>query len=225
MRIINDESLKRNLIGKNDLSEVFREDMLDSIFLAHFTKGELICCEGDILKYIYFLVEGNAKVFTTQENGKTLLLCFYQETQLIGEVEYFAKVNYTTNVEALTDVYCIGIDIILFRANMLNDNTFLRYISEELAKKLFRNTKNCSFNLLYPLEVRLATYILLASDDSKFDVNLTNLAELLATSYRHLTRVLAKFCNNDLLQKHNGFYLILNKEDLKRIANNDIEKL
>ncbi len=99
---------------------------------------------------------------------------------------------------------------------------FLRYISSSLATKLSRNTRNCSFNLLYPLENRLATYILASNEDLRFHENLTLLSELLATSYRHLLRVLTQFCTIGLLKKYDSYYEIINFEALEELSNKTI---
>ena len=59
--------------------------------------------------------------------------------------------------------------------------------------------------MLYPLENRLARYILEAySTSSSQDENsesLTHISELLGTSYRHLLRVLDKFCSENIIKK------------------------
>ncbi len=222
MKIIKDESLINDIFEKHSITDVFSTDIKKMMFIAHFPKGDFICKEDDVLNYIFFLVKGKAKVFSSQENGKSLLLCFYQNFEIIGEVEFFTNTNYTTNVQVLTDAYCIGIKLSVVKTYLMNDNIFLRYISSSLATKLSRNTRNCSFNLLYPLENRLATYILASNEDLRFHENLTLLSELLATSYRHLLRVLTQFCTIGLLKKYDSYYEIINFEALEELSNKTI---
>ena len=219
---INDSNLTNKLFNKYDISKYFLKDVKENLSLVKFNKGESICYAGDALKYIHFLVEGKAKVTSPQENGKSLVVCLLHDFDIMGQLEYFAETEYTANVEALTDVYCFALDISLLKTKFLDDTIFLRHISKDLANKLISNVHNLSFNLLYPLDTRLATYILLTANEKKFDENLTCLAELLASSYRHLTRVLAKFCKQGILEKKSSYYEIIEYDRLKDISNRSI---
>lgn len=218
MKIIRNEQLKSKTLAEHNTKNVFGSDFINSMILCYFEKGEFICREDEELKYLYFLVKGRAKVFSLQKNGKSLLLSLYKGFQIIGDVEFFSNSNYTTYVQTLTDVYCIGVKVSVVKQQLINDNTFLRYISSCLAKKLSRSTKKCSFNLLYPLENRLATYIIITANDLKLDINLTQLSEQLATSYRHLLRVFHKFCKQGILKKQDTQYEILDKSKLEMLS-------
>jgi CRP-like cAMP-binding protein len=218
MKIINDEQLKNQILAGYDTEKIFGTNLKSSMDLFHFEKDEYICRAEEELEYLFFFIKGRAKVFTLLKNGKSLLLCLYQDFQIIGEVELFTNSTCTTYVQALTDVYCIGVKLSIVKQQLLNDNTFLRYMSSSLASKLRRTTKNCSFNLLYPLENRLAAYILITAVDLKLDVNLTPLAEQLATSYRHLLRVFQKFCKQGILKKQDSHCEILDKAQLEALS-------
>lgn len=94
-------------------------------------------------------------------------------------------------------------------------------ICKSLGNKLHRSSHNSSINLLYPLESRLAGYILKTSEETdkiNFEGNLTEIAELLATSYRHLLRVLDKFCEMKYLRKNRGIYEVMDYEKLKKLS-------
>lgn len=171
------------------------------------------------------MVDGHSKVFTLQENGKVLLLCLYDNFGIIGDLELLSNTSYSASIEALSDVYCVGMSIEHAKKMLIvEDNRFLRYIATNLANEHIRNTKNCTFNLLYPLENRLATYILLSSENLTFNENLTQLSEMLATSYRHLLRVLVKFCDLSILEKHDSHYEIINLKELESMANGTIHQ-
>ena len=59
--------------------------------------------------------------------------------------------------------------------------------------------------MLYPLENRLASYILetYTNEDSNNAENLTQISELLGASYRHLLRVLNKFESEGIKKRNN----------------------
>jgi CRP-like cAMP-binding protein len=90
-----------------------------------------------------------------------------------------------------------------------------------MSEKLKNGSNNSSINLLYPLENRLASYILafaeISDDKIKkfiFKENYNEIAELLGSSYRHLNRTLNKFCSDGILKKNNKEYVI---EDYKKL--------
>ncbi|MFH4289055.1 helix-turn-helix domain-containing protein, partial [Acinetobacter baumannii] len=87
--------------------------------------------------------------------------------------------------------------------------------------KLNRLSKNSTINLLYPLENRLASYMLAAGERAVqhgnrivFSGNLTETAELLGTSYRHLLRTLNVFCDKEIIKKNDGCFEVVNVEVL-----------
>ncbi len=222
MKTVNDQERVRRYCQQVPILASSDEDLLSHVTLVQFEKGDFICHEGQPLDQFYFMMEGKAKVFTTQKNGKMLLLCFYSGFELLGEVEVLSKVPYTTTVKALSPVTCLALDKAYVEDYLLKQVDFVHYIAETLSQKLLRNTQNCSFNMLYPLDNRVATYILLSSEGDYFHANLTYLSELLATSYRHLTRVLAKFCDQGLLEKVGVRYLIRDRIGLEGIANLEV---
>jgi CRP/FNR family transcriptional regulator, putaive post-exponential-phase nitrogen-starvation regulator len=223
---INDMTLMNKYILKHDIDEIFTENMMPSMELLLFKKNEYICRDGEPLDYFLFFVEGKAKVLITLSNGKSLLLCFYQDFQVLGDLEITNLQTASSNVQAIEDTYCIGISLEYVRTNLLNDSKFLRFICSSLGEKLNRLSKNSSINLLYPLENRLASYILAAGerlDNSckktiELNENLTEISELLGTSYRHLLRTLNILCSKNIIKKKRGSYEVIDEKNLIKLA-------
>ncbi len=51
-----------------------------------------------------------------------------------------------------------------------------------------------------------------------FDENLTEIAELLGTSYRHLLRTLSEFCERGILKKEGSSYIVTEEETLMELS-------
>lgn len=223
---INDVKLMNKYILKHEIGEIFAENMMPHMELLLFKKNEYICRDGEPLDYFLFFVEGKAKVLITLSNGKSLLLCFYQDFQVLGDLEITNLQTASSNVQVIEDAYCIGISLEYVRANLLNDSKFLRFICSSLGEKLNRLSKNSSINLLYPLENRLASYILAAGervDNSskktiELNENLTEISELLGTSYRHLLRTLNILCSKNIMKKKRGSYEVIDEANLINLA-------
>ena len=191
------------------LSEIGLADIdMAGIYILRFKKGEFICIEGQPILYLFILLEGKAQVYLTSNDGKTLLLTFYTSEGILGEVELLTDCVATTSVQAITDVCCIGIPLIRYKEYLKNNIKFMNHIGSELAAKFSRSTRNSTANILYPLETRLCAYISMSCEGNRFNQKLTEVAELLGTSYRHLLRTLEKLCSQEILERIPNGYLI-----------------
>lgn len=189
---------------------------LENMKVLNFKKGDYICRSGYPMDYLFIVLCGTAKVCYTVASGKTLLLSVYSKGGMLGDVELMNRdANATASVQVIDDLRCLAIDINKNRTVLTNNPAFLRKIGENLANKLNRCCINSAITILHPLEARLCSYILITNHDDLFDENLTELCELLGTSYRHLLRTLTRLCKDGILKKeHSRGYRILNKEIL-----------
>lgn len=210
---------------RNNIDSFFSNDMKPYMELIFFKKNEFICRENEEIDYLFFFVEGKAKAFNTLSNGKSVLLCFYDSLQLLGDVELIHSQKTASNVQVMADSYCVGLPLGKVRNQLFHDAKFLRCICGSLAHKLNRLSKNSTINLLYPLENRLASYMLAAGERAVqhgnrivFSGNLTETAELLGTSYRHLLRTLNIFCDKEVIKKNNGCFEVVNVDVLRELA-------
>lgn len=225
-KVVNQSKLNR-YISIYNISEIFSTDMNPFMELFVFNRGEYICRAEEKLDYLFFFVDGKAKVYTSLSNGKSLLLCFYKPFKVIGDVEFIHTNLAGTNVQVTQETFCIGISLERIREIALEDTKFLRYICKCLGEKLIRLGNYSSINLLYPLENRLASYIIatnffdgkIMSKKLVFDGNLSEISELLGTSYRHLLRTLNKLCVLGAIKKIKDSYEVGSIEILKDLAN------
>lgn len=225
MKLNNKEKLM-GYMRQYEINNIFTEDMSSYMELLYYKKNEYMVREGQEIPYLLFLTEGKAKVFTSLSNGKSLLLYFYQGFKVLGDLEVVDSVKAVTNVVAIADTYCVGISYRNVRRFLLEDAKFLRYICSSLGGKLNRCSKNSSINLLYPLENRLASYIYTIGERISmnhksmlvFNENLTEIAELLGASYRHLLRTLSDLCERGILKKEGSTYLVIEEAALMKLS-------
>lgn len=226
MEKINDNEKLDHYIKKYSINEMFSTDMRQYMELFFFNKNEHICRAGEKLSSLFFFVKGKAKVYTSLSNGKSLLLCFYKPFKILGDIEFLHFDTADSNVQVIEETYCVGIPFKVIRELAYDDSKFLRYICDYLGEKLMRLSKYSSINLLYPLENRLASYILATAscsdcnDKSKivFDGNLSEISELLGASYRHFLRTLNDLCIKGAIKKNGHFYEIINTGLLEKLA-------
>ncbi len=227
MEKINDKKLLDKYIAEFNMDQLFTRDMKPYMELFFYKKNEFIVRDSEKMVYLFFLVNGKTKVFTTLSNGKSLLLCFYQEFKVLGDLEITGSPNAVTNIQVIEDTTCIGLSLEKVKVLLLEDAKFLRFICGSLGDKLYRCSKNSSINLLYSLENRLASYIYTTGERIKdsggktkiiFKENMTEIAELLGTSYRHLLRTLNGLCLMGVLIKENDRYEVLDDKILIQLS-------
>lgn len=226
MRRIVDIKALEAYVEKYQLNQMFSIDMRPHMELFLVSKNDYICKADEPLEYLFFFVEGKAKVYNSLSNGKSLLICFYNPLTIIGDVEFLQLETANSNIQVINESYCIGISFKAIRQHVLNDAKFLRHALGSVGEKLLSLSKYSSINLLYTLENRLASYILACSSSSVsnesntivFEGNLTEVAELLGTSYRHLLRTLQALCSQKAIKKSNNYYEILDIGKLAALA-------
>lgn len=209
---------------KYGLDRFVAGDRIDRFSLHRFQPGEKICESGSPIEYLSFLVEGRVKVFLPMENGRQLLLCFYDPPQVFGDLEIFQEqAEATTTIEAITPCVCLALSREYVLTRLAKESGFLEELCRSLGKKLGRVIQNSALNLLHPLENRIASYILAtalaqAGRPLVFSGNLTQIADLLGTSFRHLHRTLRSLCDRGILRKTGTAYVVQKRDELERLA-------
>jgi len=224
---ITDIGLMNYYLKKFNILSLFDVDITPYLEIHKFKKGESISITDEPVEYFYFQVEGKSKVFKLLKNGKSLLMKFFNPLEIIGEIELIQNINANSNITAISECTMIAVEMNKLKELTENDLTFLKFLNKHLVIKLKEFSLSSSINLLYPLENRLASYILATSckdsANKKFveGINtnkLTEMADLLGTSYRHLNRTLKGLQDKGLVKKERSSIVILNKEELEKLA-------
>lgn len=87
-----------------------------------------------------------------------------------------------------------------------------------------------AMNVLYPVENRFASYLMsLFADNTGAQrveeirtSTLTETADLLGTSYRHLNRVVRRLIEDGIIERRNGRLIVRDEERLARLANGNL---
>lgn len=200
----------RRYLDRFGLTGLLSGEIIQELRLFRFAVGDYIVRTEDHLTQLYFMVDGKAKVFLPMENGKSLLIRFYEPMELIGDVEFVGSDQPICDMQAISDVVCLGLCIETLKATIESHTQLLMYICTSLGNKLAAFNKTSAMNQMYPLENRLASYLMAVSshdDTTKGRIkeihteNLTELADLLGTSYRQLTRVIKRFKDQGILHR------------------------
>ncbi|MCD9020587.1 cyclic nucleotide-binding domain-containing protein [Cohnella silvisoli] len=230
MRKIHDPKALRSLMDEHQLSGIFDEKTEAAMELFAFDKGEMVCSVGDRLEHLFMLVKGKIKIYKVLPNGKAILIRFYNPLSTIGDLEMLGELTVKSSVESVNDTLFIGIKQQALVDTAYNDPAFLRFIIKHLAHKLHTFSNASSLNLLYPVETRFASYLVSITMDENDQTQieeiktakLTEIAEMLGTSYRHLNRVISQFAAAGLVERSRGSLFVKDINQLKKLANGNL---
>ncbi|MDZ5606543.1 transcriptional regulator YeiL [Bacillus pseudomycoides] len=196
----------------------FSFNIFPYIEVHSFQKKETICNEGEEFPYLYYLISGKAKIYMSHQNGKVSLINFVKAPSIIGELGLIGVESVTKGIEAMEPCVCLALPLKDCHHLLLQDTHFLQQLCKFIGKKTITRTEQYAKSYNYPLENRLAAFILLTEQNNFYLEKHTEASEYLNISYRHLLYVLKQFCHRNLLKKEGRIYLIQDKKKLQKLA-------
>lgn len=208
------------------LNEVLPSSVRPHLMHVRYVPGEAICIQGAEAEQLHFLVSGKIRVAHTSAAGKRLVLSFKYPLDLIGDIEYVRRTPFLNTVEAVTPVEMIVVRFDDLARHAKEDVTWLHCLLAGITKKFEMKSQSMSFNLFYPVDVRLASYLLSMTPEettlgSTVD-ELTDIADLIGTSYRHVNRTLKHFVEQGLIERDRRSIAIMDRAGLLAVAGESI---
>ncbi|WP_342429582.1 Crp/Fnr family transcriptional regulator [Neobacillus sp. FSL H8-0543] len=229
MKEIKDQEQLLSYIQDFQLESVFHEPLFPHLSLYSFEQGELICSQGEASQYLYVLVKGKLKIYTSSHEGNTLILSFQKPLELIGDIEYVQGIDIINTVEAVSPVTMIGIHQRWLKKYGSDHAPLLRFLLDVITKKFYLKNNSMSLNIMNPVEVRLASYLLSVTLDefdslfkNQINISIKDAANLIGTSARHLNRVIKHLCSVGLIERNKGTILVKDREGLRKLAGDNI---
>jgi len=209
---------RQHYLEEHSISHLFSFPIEEFIEVREYKRDEWIIREGMRQDYLFYVIEGKAKIYVTHQNGKVSLINFIKAQDYIGEMELLNEVYYTKGIQTSTETICFAIPFHHCRTKMLEDATFLRELSKFLSVKSTQMAAKYAQSRSFPLENRLADFILQTADGETYKEKHVIVCDFLGVSYRHLLYVLAQFCDKGYLRKEGRHYRILQHRALYELA-------
>ncbi|WP_408010056.1 transcriptional regulator YeiL [Pseudalkalibacillus sp. A8] len=217
MKIYKNEK-RQHYLDKYSIAHLFTFPIEEFIQVHEYKRDEWVIQEGMRPNFLFYVIEGKAKIYVTHQNGKVSLIDFINAYDYIGEMELLNEVYYTKGIQTSTKTICFALPYHHFREQMLEDTTFLRELTKFLSQKATKVATKYSQSLAFPLENRLAEFILQTADEGVYKEKHVTVCDFLGVSYRHLLHVLAQFCDKGYLQKEGRHYRIQQHDQLYKLA-------
>lgn len=188
--------------------------------LCRYAKREFLCRFREPVDRLIFLLEGRVSVSLTPPHGRTHIIIWAEvETLICGDVEVsLGNTQASADLRAEEEALCLTLPISPHREALRRDNDFLLYALTRLSNQMVLQSIYTANNLLFPLDARMAAYVLRYSDGDVFRTNLTRTAELMGVSYRQLSRVMHGFQARGLLRKEGQFWRITGQAELEALC-------
>lgn len=196
-----------------ELRYYFSEKILEQSQIFTFGDKEHITKMAEPLYYLFFILEGKAKIYLNHENGKQTLLQFLKKGDFIGELTLVDSENVPKDVIAMGKTHCLAVPIAILEAETATEPFFYKKIAQYIGKKLLIRMEHFSINQSFELKYRLAMVILETEISGVYKEKNAEIADYLGVSYRHYLYVLQQFQEQQYLQKTTQGYLI-NREKL-----------
>lgn len=200
-----------------ELLSYFSFDIRPFLTEKTFEPGEIIIHENDFPHTLYYLTSGRIKFYMTHANGKVSITRFGEGPFFLGEMELLDPSAPARGATAITPCPCYLIDTTRCREKLLEDAKFLRHICLFLCEKNRTTVSHYTQSLAYPLENRLAAFLLLTARNGVYRERHTEAAEYLGVTYRHFLYVLADFGKKGYIEKTPKGYLLKNLPALKAL--------
>jgi CRP/FNR family transcriptional regulator len=202
--------LKNTVLFQNIDEDTIKK--IESFTTEHkIAKDNIVFYEGDAPKYLYLLTKGVIKLYKTSSNHKEVVLKYFHENELIGEVANFEGIAYPATAKAYSDVEVLKIDFEKLKEVIFLNPNLAFNIQTSLIKKI-KNLENIiSTNLVLDSKERVAKYIYSHSEDF-FDTKNIEIAEILGVSPETLSRILKFFKDSDIINTKKRY---INKEALR----------
>lgn len=224
MRKIKNDKLLRHYVEKYNIYDIFDEDVYPYLQLHEFERNENILIAGENLEYYYLFVSGKIKISTLLENGRSVLLKFYKDFNFVGNAELLDNSPVICNVEAINDSHLIAIPTNILREKYVDKPKFLKHLVKSLSEKMIATQHNSSYNLMYPLVNRLASYLIEYITDDKDYIYLTSslkeVSQFLGATYRHLSRTIKQLEDQGIIQSDRRTIYILDEDKLRALSKN-----
>lgn len=203
---------------KNHVSDVLGPDSQDFLELFFFRKDEYVLYEGLHSDHLYFLAQGQVRIYSSIGNGKSFDHGYFPFFRVIGEASCLWGEPASASVQCTEDSYLFALSLKKNRDYCMNNVAFLRYICNILRAQMWEQKQGRN-TLFFPLEQRLASLLLQNNSNGMLERKITECADMLCSSYRHVLRLLDSFCRRGLVNKcGHGKYRIADEQQLEQIA-------
>lgn len=184
-----------------------------------FEKEENLVRQGFEKEYLYLVLEGIIQVQFIKEDGNIISLQYKKNDGIIGEMELFAKQKgASANVSAKTFSICLAYPYTFAQQELESNLIFVRRIAKDLTHKLQGITNAYALTQGNRGENRVCYFLNTTNKTGIYTDTQKRISIETGISYRQVSRILKKLCEENILRKESYGYKIIDEKSLRKKA-------
>lgn len=188
-----------------------------------YSKGEVICREGEEVTSFLYLQKGLVKLLQTEKNEKEHIISIAKPLDFIGLLSIFSNKKHIYTITAIEDSVICEVDLKLIKRLIRENGDFALDFIEKMSKvaddvihtRLSINTKQLRGRIAYIL-LFFAEHIY-GKDEYELPVSRKEIAQLIDMSTENVIRILSEFRKDSIISIEGKNIHIHDAERLRRI--------
>ena len=188
-----------------------------------FKRNQIIYHEGDLPKYLYFIVSGLVGLFHISEDGKETFFRVFGKDDIFGHRSFFAEEPYHASSVALTPVKLAVIATEECNRICKDNPELIKNIASMMAKDLGKAELRMAGLLDKTAHKRISeslVYLKLKHPDYVWTRK--EIGEYSGSTFETVTRVMTILEKKKLIEKQGRDFKILNPDKLLALQENDL---
>lgn len=204
----------------SDLTEEELSSIVCRVSLREFQKGQVILHEEDANKYMYSVLEGEVKVFHTNDEGKDSIVAFHGAGESFGEVSLIDQLTMPATVAAVEKSLLLIIgrddffDIIQSQPKVMNKLLLLLTgrLRHSLNQIRMLHFKDASYRVMASIKAMSAERGEPVPEGVLLKLRLThqNIADMTGLTRETVTRVIDKWKKSGHLSLDENRHMLIN---------------
>lgn len=183
-----------------------------------FERGEHVLDQGDEIPGLFLLRSGLARVHTTADNGQEILFGFVGEGEILGEIEYFSGEPVWCTVQAARRTTAWFLPLPSLHQLLEQEPRLGLALARTMARRYHRDFQRTSLRITHRLAHSVLRICLsLMERPGQPRLRKRDLADYLATSERHLNRVLKELEERGALETSPGEIRVVHAEVARKL--------
>lgn len=193
-----------------------------------FQKGEIIFHEDAPAFGLYYQLEGCTKIYTTNHDGKEIILRLIKKNEFFGHGCLFGRDCHTYSAKSLQTSDCYFFERINFENSLRATPQLTHIFLKELGTELNLYQKKCTELIKKNVRERLASYFQYMiehhSEDhacgTKINLQLTRdeIASIIGSASETVIRFISEFKELGVVTEREKFFHILDTEKLSKMS-------
>lgn len=200
-----------------------------SLKVYKYSKGSIIVQQAQNADFLYYLLEGRAKVSLLSESGEEKTLAIHEPGSFIGETPFFSGCPYIASTYTLLDSKLIKISRADFERLMQQIPEIALSVLQSMGRKVRLLTFQVEYLSFFDIKTQLAVILLSLIQDfgykddkgyTHLSVSITDqeLGNLVGVRREAITKVMSKFRQLGILDKKQRSITFMRPELLHQIV-------